>query len=274
MALLMMALMLLISGRFSITEFLLASLCLQPWLPNFQHSINPPGWFVADLLFFYSLFPLVFYFIKRNKPNAKILIVSSILLWILSLFIHNTILSGVSENYYNYIDCLPISWFCSFYMGICGAYYIKSVENNRIVKNDSIIYTSILIVLCSLVIIVHQGEIAVKFENYMPFEANLYAPLLLLLIMHLSVSKNYITKILSIRFFALLATISYPLYIFQAPVHNGFSYISNRFLEFQPDVFFTIFIVFFLIFTGILSFMEIRLFNWLSDRILQKGIKP
>lgn len=271
LALFMMALIHLISDNFSFTKFFLSFFCIQSWFPNYQHSINPPGWFVADLLFFYFTFPVIFFLIIKKTPNAGKLLAGSILLWFFSLIVHNWLLSGLSPAYYNYIDCFPVSWFSSFYMGICGAYYVKSNEmKTSLVGNNSTIYSLFILILCSLIILIHQSEVAEIIETKLPFEANLYAPILLLMIINLSTAQNYVTNILSSRFFILLGIISYPLYIFQAPVHTIYSHFISKPMKLQPGTDFIIFFPLFMLFAAIFTIIENKTFKKIYINISHK----
>jgi peptidoglycan/LPS O-acetylase OafA/YrhL len=273
MALLLMVLLLIISRRFSFTELFLSLLCIQSWFPHYQHSINPPGWFVANLLFFYCIFPIIFFSIKKATPNANILLFSSILLWIFSLLILNKLLSGYPATYHNYIDCFPISWFPSFYMGICGAYYVKSNTTKHYwISNNSTVYTIVILILCSLVMLLHQGEVAELIETKLPFEANLYAPIFLLMIIHLSTAQNYLTKILSFRFFMLLGAISYPLYIFQAPIHSIYSHLISKPMKMQPGPDFIFFLILFMLIASVLTIAENKIFRRIYNSIYQKSL--
>ena len=256
-ALFMMALLLLIAGNFSFSKFFLAFFCIQSWFPGYQHSINPPGWFVADLLFFYCIFPIIFFRIMKKAPNAGKLLFSSILLWLAAVIVFNSLLSNYPEAYYNYIDCFPISWFCSFYMGICGAYFVKSAGKKIFwVSTNSTWYSALILILCALVFLIHQGKLAEIIETKLPFEANLYAPVLLLLIINLSTAQNYLTKILSSRLFMLLGVISYPLYIYQTPVHNLYSHFISTPLKLAPGADFVLFLLLLMLLAAVLSIFE------------------
>ena len=273
MALLLMVLLLVISGRFSFAEFFLSLLCIQSWVPNYQHSINPPGWFVADLLFFYCIFPLIFSGIAKIAPDAGKLLFSSILLWLAALLVLNSLLSYSPATYYNYIDCFPISWFPSFYMGICGAYYVKSnTMKNYWISNNSAVHTIVILILCSLIMLLHQGKTAELIETKLPFEANLYAPIFLLMIIHLSTAQNYLTKILSFRIFMLLGAISYPLYIFQAPIHSIYSHFISKPMKMEPGADFVLFLIVFMLIACLVTIAENRTFKKIYNSIYQKRL--
>ena len=273
MALLLMLLLLIISGRFSFAELFLSFLCIQSWFPNYQHSINPPGWFVANLLFFYCTFPIIFFGITKAAPHAAKLLFSSMLLWFFALLVHNKLLSGYPATYYNYIDCFPISWFPSFYMGICGAYYVTSnTTKNYWVSNNSTVYTIVILTVCSLVMMIHQGEVAELIETRVPFEANLYAPIFLLMIIHLSTTSNYLTKILTSRIFMLLGAISYPLYIFQAPIHSIYSHFISKPMKMQPGPDFVFFLILFMLIASVLTIAENKIFKRIYNSIYQKSL--
>jgi len=261
MALFMMALILTVSGHFSFTGFFLSFFCIQTWFPNYQHTMNSPAWFVANLMFFYCIFPLIFSGIKKGTPDPGKLIFGSVLLWIFTLIILNILLSVYPETYSSFIETFPLAHFCSFYLGICGAYYVKANEiKNHLISNiKSPWYTAFLFLLFFLVALTlyHQGE-TIGFLKIKPFGVGmtLYSPLVLLMIINLSTARNYVIKIFSLRFFCLLGTISYPLYIFQKPVYGIYDYFIAKQIKMSPGAEFIFFLALFMVIASVLTIME------------------
>jgi len=269
LALLMMVLMLLITGRFSFTGFFLSLLCIQSWFPNYQFSINPPAWFVANVIFFYCVFPAIHSFIKKKKPDTTRLLFSGLFLWLFTLIIHNVTIANFSVAYSDYIEIFPLFHLSSFYLGVCGAYFIAESKIRKKYSdiNDAMPYSLFLFAFCSLVHLIHPEVLTDIIGIKMPVESNWYAPVSLFLIIHLSTARNHLTKILSLRFFGLLAIISYPVYIFQAPLHGIYVHFIGRLLDIHPGADTAVFLVFAMLIAFVLNKIEATAFKRIYKRI-------
>jgi len=263
----MMTLILLVSNRFSFTEFFLSFFCIQTWFPGFQHTMNSPGWFVANLMFFYCIFPFIFFFIKNHAPDPGKLLFGSILLWVFTLIVLHNLLnpelfSGSHAPEITYLESFPLAHFSSFYMGICGAYLLKAngMRNHLVSNFQSIWHTLFLFVLFGLftIVIYNQTELAAYFKIKVPSGGGMIlpAPILLLLIINLSTAKNYLTKIFSLRFFCLLGTISYPLYILQKPIYGIYEYFLVKPLKIPPKIDFVLYLMLFILLASVLTIIE------------------
>ena len=216
--------------NFSLTGFLLALFCVQAWVPGYQHYINPPSWFVSGLLFFYVIFPLLFARIRKTSPDAGKLLLSSIWLWIVTVVILNigfnpNYFSGYFLPYFAFIESFPLANFCSFYMGVCGAYYLSERPLQRRPENSfqSLFSTIAVLFLFTLTLTIHYHEGIGNFmQARLPYEAGLHAPIVLLLIINLCTEKNVLTRLFSMKGLMTLGVISYSLYILQAPVYAIF----------------------------------------------------
>ncbi|MBW2466819.1 MAG: acyltransferase [Deltaproteobacteria bacterium] len=258
-ALFMMVLFLILSSRFSFTGFFLSLFCIQSWFPNYQFSVNPPAWFVTNLMFFYCVFPAIHSLIKKETPDATRLLFSGLLLWVFTLIVHNVIMSSFPATYSDYIECFPLFHFSSFYLGICGAYFVTESETRKyLAVNNSLPYTGLILLFC-VVHLIHPDVFTEIIGDKMLIESSWYAPLSLLVIIYLSTARNNLTKFLSIRFFGLLAIISFPVYIFQAPLHVIYTHFIGKFLEIKPGADTVLFLMFIMLAASVLNKIEIKL---------------
>jgi len=266
-ALFMMVLILLITNQFSFTGFFLSFFCIQSWFPNYQFSINPPTWFISNLLFFYCVFPAIHFLIKKETPDATRLLFSGLFLWLFTLLAHNVTMSSFPATYADYIETFPLFHLSSFYLGICGAYFITESRTKKyLALNNSGPYTVLIFFFC-LVHLIHPTVLTDIIGITMPAESNWYAPFSLLVIIYLSTARNYLTKILSLRFFGLLAIISFPLYIFQAPLHAIYVHFIGKSLKIQPEADLVFFLMFAMLVASVLQTIEIIAFKWVYKRI-------
>lgn len=107
-ALFMMVLFLIISSRFSFTGLFLSLFCIQSWFPNYQHTMNPPAWFISNLLFFYLVFPAIHFLIKKYSIDGVRLLFSGMFLWLFTLLVHNVIMTKSPAVYNDYIETFPL----------------------------------------------------------------------------------------------------------------------------------------------------------------------
>jgi peptidoglycan/LPS O-acetylase OafA/YrhL len=260
----MFAAILIYMGQFSYSGFFAALLGVQAWIPGYQHYVNPPSWFVSGLLFFYCVFPLLFFHITKNRYSGRKLLFSSMFLWLMTIVILNVgfnpgSYSGLFSNYSAFINSFPLANFCSFYMGVCGAYYISNGGGERLPENGprSVLSTLFVLVLFFLSLTIHYDKNVSDFmKRFLPYEAGLYAPIVLLLILNLSIQKNFLTKIFSAKIFIFLGSISYALYILQAPLHSIYLKIFSSHFNFSANESAAIFIIIMIAVSSVLSVFE------------------
>lgn len=264
MAFFMFLLILIITNRFSFPGFFISLLGIQAWMPEYLHYINPPSWFVSGLLFFYCIFPMLFSWITKKTPNPEKLLAGSLLLWLSTILILNNLFrpdlfSGYFSRYSNFIECFPLSHFCTFYMGICGAYYLteRDIESHPSGTVKSISSTIFVIIMFVLSLTIHyQEDFGAFIINKFPYEASLYAPIILLMIINLSTKRNLLTRFFSLKVFVLLGAISYPLYILQAPIYHIYTKFFSRPMGLSQIEEFVFFVIPLIIIASVLTFLE------------------
>ncbi|MBA3008376.1 MAG: acyltransferase [Proteobacteria bacterium] len=235
-----------LSGHLSFAEFLLNLLCLQSWFPH-PLSLNFTSWFVSDLLFFYCVFPPILFVLKKTRPDGWKMVTVGLLFWALTqgvlVKLLNTDFHGGYFSSYDLILYSPLSHFCSFFMGICGAYFI---QNNGVGRQQGATMSLLLslFILCAVGLMVQfQPQLSELAGCKLPFASSFYAPVVLLVLCHMSLSRNPLLRILLWPNFVLWGEISYALYILQAPMDTLYKYIVPEHLGVQPGMNFFMFFI-------------------------------
>ncbi|MBU1647987.1 MAG: acyltransferase [Proteobacteria bacterium] len=269
LAFLMSVVLRILSGHLSFAEFLLNLFCLQSWFPH-PLSLNFTSWFVSDLLFFYCVFPPILFVLKKTRPDGWKMVTVSLLLWaftqgvlIILIKLLNTGMYAVhSYPIYELIMYFPLSHFCSFFMGICGAYFIQS---NGVARRQGTTLSLLLtlFILCAVGLMVQfQPELNKLADCKLPFVSSFYAPVVLVLLCHMTLSTNSLLRVLSWPKFILWGEVSYALYILQAPMHTLYKYILPEDVAVQPGMYFVWFFVL-LLFTAFLV-------TWVEKTIIRR----
>lgn len=247
-------------SKVSFAEFLLNLFCLQSWFPN-PLSLNAPGWFVSDLMFFYCVFPLILFALKKIRPDGTKLVIAGLLLWVITqgvliILLNSDFYTGYPSYSHDLIFAFPLSHFCSFFMGICGAYFMQT---NAVIKQRGEVMSMLMILLIigSVGLLVQYQPELIKLAGVnLPFDSSFYAPVFLVFILSITQSRNTLLTILSWPPFMLLGAISYALYILQAPMYNLYNYLTFKHFTLQPGMNFLVFFSYLLLTAMLLTFFE------------------
>lgn len=139
-------------------------LLIQTFFYNFGNDFNWVTWFLADIMFFYSLTPVL---VRLTKKCSSI---PQILMCMLAVFIIQVCIVIISpiENQAYYIYEFPISRLFDFGMGMLLAeLYIRV---NKKVKNTSVYQALSIISLFVLMIMSYILKIEVKYTYTLLFE--------------------------------------------------------------------------------------------------------
>jgi len=241
------ALLLYFSKGFSPVAFVLNLLLLQSWFPSYPLSINGPGWFLSDLVFFYAVFPVVLMYLKKAQPSPIKFIILCLFLWlctqiVLTILLNTTFYKGSPSRSHALIFYFPLSHLCSFVLGMAGAYFFITQANPlKLSTAKSIVI--MLFLLCLIVLLIeNQLTIRKLLGIRLPFYSSFYAPLFLLLVGCFCVSDNFITSILSIKPLIILGESSFSVYILQKPVRIILHSILEP-MSIPYDIFLLIYIV-------------------------------
>jgi peptidoglycan/LPS O-acetylase OafA/YrhL len=227
------------------SEFFRNLFCLQSWQP-YPLTVNFTSWFVSVLMFCYAVFPLILFFLKKNKPKGWVVLFASMLLWAVTQWFNAKILNaGVYIGNFHWTDTLlyyfPLFHFCTFFMGICGAYCFVTWDwQSRSGGTFSALITCVLLLTVAMMV-QFQPEIDNLAGYSLPFSVSFYAPLMLLLLWHLMLTQNPLLKILAWPKFKIMGEISYALFILQAPLDKLDTYVFSPHYVMGPVTHFILF---------------------------------
>ncbi len=228
---------------------------IQSWIPGFPLTLNMPGWSISVEFFFYSLFPFIFYFLK--KYSVKTVSIAIITIWVVSQLFTNLFITHFYEGYpsksHDFIFYFPIIHLNEFLIGnLFALLFLTKVKT----KNYDILIIILLLITAMIFkftsLQLHNGLMAVTF-----------APLILLI----SANNGYITKIFSNKVLCYLGEVSYSIYILQYPVHVIIRRIFTYYqLSFSDTQHLFIFIIILLIFS-IISYemIEKKARKWIKN---------
>ena len=236
-----------LSGQLSFTDLLLNLLCLQSWFPH-PLSLNFAGWFVSALMFFYVVFPPILLLLQKRRPDGRIMIAASLLLWgitqvVLIRLLNTDFYTGYPSWSHDLIYFFPFSHFCSFFMGICGAYFLQTRDVKARQEDWSSLWMTGAI-FCSVVLLVQlQPQLRQLLGLKLPFGSSFYAPVMLVVLLHLTLSRNSFLERVSWSKFALWGEMSYALYILQAPMDALYKYVIPGHSLMAPEIDFMLFFI-------------------------------
>lgn len=249
-----------IAGKLSFPEFFINLFCLQSWFVS-PISFNFTSWFVSDLVFFYCLFPFILSFLKKYKPAPAHMIAASLLLWlvtqgVLTRLLNSSFYLGYPSHSHDLLFYLPFSHFCSFFIGICGAYCVRKYNlRERRGEVVSLLTTAILLgAVAMLIQTLPRFTRSLGFE--LPFYSSLYAPVFLAVILNITLSRNSLLRMLSWPRFVFWGEVSYALYIIQAPMDELYKYLIPGLFTVQEEVKLLLFFVLLVSVSAILTSWE------------------
>ncbi|KAF0188568.1 MAG: hypothetical protein FD168_1681 [Desulfobulbaceae bacterium] len=252
-------------------DFFKNLLCVQSWRP-YPLTVNFTSWFVSVLLFFYAVFPLLLFYLKRIRPKGWVVLLAGLMLWSVTQWFTVKILnSGVSIGNFYWSDTLlyyfPPFHFCSFLLGVCGAYCLVAWDLQ--VRKGGLFSALTTCVLLTVVAMMVQLQPALnKLAGYsLPFSVSFYAPLILLLLWHLTLSRNPLLEILAWPKFNILGEVSYAIFILQAPLDKLDTYVLSPHYVMGPVTHFMLFFTVLLCVSFLAAWAEKALAKRLAGRL-------
>ena len=231
------------------------ALFLQAWFPPYPVSINGPSWSLSVEMFFYLTFPLLWGMLKPKRLNPIIVMVSSFFVWLFSqLVLMNLLNSPFYKPYpsipHDLIFYFPLSHFSSFLLGVSGGYLYMS--NKRKVKWRSWPLFAGSLVTCTLIFLALSSEnlLTKSLHANIPFDAGVFAPLFLLLILMASLTEEtFSTHQFNFRLFVLLGDASYAVYMLQRPFHQIFEKYVFPWLSLSDEYLFYLYFICLVVFS-------------------------
>lgn len=230
-----------LAGHLTAADFILNLFCLQSWFPG-PLAINFASWFVSVLLFCYCLFPPILFFLQQKRPDGRLMLAVSLLLWVITQLIlirllNSDFYTGYPSWSHDLIYYFPLSHFCSFFIGICGAYYLQTCSYQAKQGSMWSLLTTLALFGAVALLVQLQPQLVQLLGLKLPFAASFYAPVMLLVLWHLTCSSNPLLHILSWPKFALWGEMSYGLFILQAPMDTLYKYLIPD-LSMEPGIYF------------------------------------
>lgn len=202
-----------------IVSLLLGIVFLQSWIPPHAPRLNGPAWSVSVEVFFYAVFPLIVWIIRRKSFSVVQVCIAACVTWLVSEIVLLGLLnSGVDVNppsaYYYLIYFFPLSYFSSFVLGIAGGMWL--INHSRYDKW----YFSLSALVIALIIIQLINN-QTKIQSVLGLErvdANILSPFYLLFILFLAQGTRLVNDWLGKPPFRRLGEASYAMYILQLPI--------------------------------------------------------
>lgn len=198
-------------------EKILSNLLLwQAWIPKYSQSFNPASWSLSVEGFFYFVFP--FFIMWAYRQPVKKLIRLSIILWIVSQTIHQTLWTLFFPAWEEFLEYFPLFHLSSFILGAVGGIWFVSEAPKQPVRprNNSLILFGTLVLMALFLILGWLYPERVPF--YLQTLAGIVSPLSLVIIITLSLDRSRLSRIMNHRWLVTLGETSYALYIFHIPV--------------------------------------------------------
>jgi peptidoglycan/LPS O-acetylase OafA/YrhL len=234
--------------HFSWIDIVLNLSLLQAWIPPYPLSLNSPAWAISVEILFYISFP----FLINKLFNKK----SDTLIWLaVTSWLCNTLLLYLNIEIFkagrDFMFFFPPFHLLTFIVGVCsGLLFMR--HHQQLQKYISYMTVSAFLAIgFSIYLFISKQPIITYQHN------GLFAPTFLLFIYWFSLSKSFIVKIFSLRFFQYLGELSYAIYILQVPVFFFFLHIMHPYFHFETN---TGFIVYFsvLLLSSVIAFEVIE----------------
>ena len=214
------------SGRYSLDFVLMLNLGLvQSWFPQHVMEINGPAWALSVQAFFYALFPLVLFQIRRRGYDPYNVILASGMFWlltqaVLTALLNSSLYQDVGSISHEVIFHSPFPHLCSFILGIAGGYLlIKEQYLLQLPRRRS--YGLIILAAFILLIFGCAGVFQRSIGLRIPTGASLFGPAFLLLILSIAMAWNTpFSRLLSSRPLIILGSSSYAVYLLQMPLYT------------------------------------------------------
>jgi len=219
-----------VRGNFDIPYLGINVFLTQSWFFPYALTINAPGWFLSNLLFFYITFPFLANNVNTQENINKNLSVS-LIIWfmtqiLLTFLLNSSFYKGYPSPSHTIIFYFPISHYCSFLLGVFGGYKFK-MSNHNYSKPYKFNVLGLVILILIILAINNEKYVVEHLGIRLPFASSLYAPVFLLFIFSLFLMKDIKLKNKTSKFVVYLGALSFPVYILQAPVASYFFNFSR-----------------------------------------------
>ena len=242
---------------------------VQSWIPSYSQSFNYPAWSMPVEFFFYALFP--FFTMWAYRQTTKNLIWTSVAVWVASQVFHTVLWSGLFPVHKDFLVYFPPFHLSSFIIGALGGiWYVR--EGRRRKHPDS--HVNLILLLSFLILLsffAANGSFFPMFHE-LQMMAGMFAPVMVVFILSLSLSKNLLSRALKHPILANFGEASYGIYILHIPVLWLFERAFSALPLADPSDMLAITYLPTMIFMGLLIYIYVDkpLRRWLA-KLLQKN---
>ncbi len=245
---------------------------LQAWVPTYPLSLNVPGWSLSVEIFFYTSFPFLLWYIKKNSLTSKNIGFLAFFLWaithITTTIALNKYYTGFPSVLHDIIFYLPLTHFCSFVFGLAGAMWLLDNQDKK--YNEILVFICLILTFTAIIwILNNKGYITYFFKlKRLAFDSSLLAPVFLALIVLISLTRSHYIKILRFYPLVILGEASYSLYILQFPMYLFYQKYISKMLALDTTANFWVFFIFLVI----ISIMTFFLFEKPVNKFLRYSL--
>jgi peptidoglycan/LPS O-acetylase OafA/YrhL len=193
------------------------------------------------------MFPVILIFLKKVNPKISVVFISATIIYAITQF---TLINLVNSDFYesapspshDLIFYFPLSHFCSFLLGVAGAYFaLKSDVYNKFSNNIFWSLGSMICLVFVFILLNNRGLTRSIGGNIIPLESSFLAPIFLVMILFSVNSGNILNKIFCLKPLIILGESSYAIYILQKPCFHLYKKFLWPFLGVSNDVTFYVY---------------------------------
>ncbi|MBN9299329.1 MAG: acyltransferase [Filimonas sp.] len=203
---------------------LVCNLLLVQSFISYEHvysSFNMVSWSLSDEMFFYALFPILIFFVSRNAKNKYVLISLLILVPVI------VFLLGDHRPWYNfYIN--PFLRVTDFILGILLYKLSKQAKAISFAKAS-------ILEIAAIGLLITFFSINAYIPEVYRYSCFYWLPIAVIIFIF-SMSKGWLSNILSSKYLVLLGEISFAFYLLHDLVLRGVKIASKRFYQFDSVV--------------------------------------
>ena len=217
----------------NLTGLMLSATFLQTWVHPYNISFNDPAWSVSVEIFFYAIFPLLAYWIRKRGLTPKNLLLIALAVFLVTqavmiYFINAPFFEGFPSWTYSLVYFFPLPHFCSFLLGMAGGlFYLRNKDR---VMEDSLQSYALLISAFAVdyLAIQYADRLSPLLGLDLPTYSSFHSLTHLGLILSIAFTNNGITRVLSWKPFAILGGASYAIYVLQRPMSLILRFLIKR----------------------------------------------
>ena len=207
----------------TLTGLILSATFLQAWVFPYNISFNDPAWAVSVEVFFYAIFPLLIYWVrKRNLTASTLLWIALAIYAVTQAFLIWLVNAPFFEDFpswsYSLVYFFPPIHFCSLLLGMAGGLIYLKNRDKRMESNLPSYVVLIGAFALDFLAVQYADSLSSLFGVEIPTYGSFHSLTHLGLILAVAFTNNQITRAMSWKPFVFLGGASYAVYILQRPV--------------------------------------------------------